>query len=327
MRSNKGIAPLLAVGLIAVIVVACVAAYFAVDYLSVAETATVFDGDIGVTIAESNLLDRDASVTTTSDSYQWFSSAGAALELATDSDFIGGKTFTVGTEKTVTIYPEDLGTFWLYADPGTDFFMSPASTKNANSEIVSYERIDVDDDNNDEYVFEVDVSATKDKLTEPSREYSMVLVEEDTARSLNAPADQDSTGTGTQTGKIEWQLTIAEMKGVRLARVYVTSNETTFKSQIDVTSISITDLSVSSVDDDGERWEAEYGVDDYREPLDCPLLTIEEDPDQSYVSITVKWESYFAAGTEAVDMTISVITMGANEATDAAITDTVSIGG
>jgi len=326
MKTNKGIAPILGAVIILAIIVGSVFAYvFLVPMLNMTPTTgEVFYGDIGITIAEINLLDLGASVTSTSDSYKFFSSGGTALASATEADFVSGKSFTVGTEKTVTLYPEDNGIFWLYADPGTDFFISPTKTVSENTEFVSYEKIDVDGDNNLEYVFEVDVSNARVD-PEPSREYSMILVEEATP-TLNSPVDQDATGTGTKTGKVEWQLSIAEMKGIRLARVYLSSNETTFQSLIDLTSVSITGVSVDGIDVD-TNWQIDINVNNYREPLDCHLLMMEEDPDISYVAITIKWESYFASADEAVDVTLNVVTMGADESTDTAITDTISIGG
>ena len=332
MRTNKGITPIIG-ALVLIAIVVCVSFVVVVvtnpDLLSLGgeDVTTPYDGDLKVTITESNFLDRGAAVTTTSDKYSFYSSGGDALSSATSADFIAGKDFTVGTEKTVSIAPADLGKFWIYADPGTDFFLNPDATKEANVAIVAYERIDVDDDNNDEYVFEVDESSTKEKLTTPTREYTMVLCEEDSSLALNSPADQDSTGTGTQTGKIEWQLTIDEQYAARIARVYITSNETTFQSMIDLESISITGISVSSIDADSPNWEADMNINNYREPLDTKLVMIEEDPATSYVAITVKWESYFAADTEAVTLTLNVVTMGADESVNAAITDVVMIHG
>ena len=194
----------------------------------------------------------------------------------------------------------------------------------ANADFISVEEIDVDSDNNNEYVFEVDVSNARAD-PEPSREYNMVLVEE-VAPTLNAPADQDSIGTGTQTGKISWQIAVTEMKGVRLARVWVTSNETIFMSLVDITSVSITGIT-TSIDAD-TRWDIPLsGVTNYRQPLDCILLEMEEDPDQDFISVTVKYESYFTVGTQAVNITLSIQTVGADEALDTAITDTVKLGG
>ena len=326
MKSSKGISTIVAaLILVAIVVVASlgIGIWTGAIPLDFGDGAAVpYDGQLAVTITEANLLVRGASVTTTSDKYSFYPSGGAALEDASVDDFLGGEDFVVGTEKTINIEPEDLGTWWLYADPGTDWFMDAAATKAANSEIVGYEKIDVDDDGRDEYVFEVDVSGTKEKLTTPSRTLKMVLIEEDTTPpSLDAPADQTSIGTGSVTDiKIKWELTVAELKGIRIADVYLSTNETIFKEDVIVTSLSI--LGTSGVTRDNPYWVANMGVNDPYEPLDTKLVMIEENA-ETEISITVKVTTTFAVADHGVELTLSIVTMGADEAQDTAITDTV----
>lgn len=329
MKANKGISNIIAgVILIALVITVSVAVAWLAGlgpFDTTGDVTEPYDGDIAVTITESNLLVRGAAVTTTSDKYSFYPSGGLALEDADESYFVAGEDFTVGTENTITIAPIDAGTWWLYTDPGTDWWIDPDATKGANAEIVGYERIDVDDDGRDEYVFEVDVSATKEKLTTPSRTYKMVLVEEDTSPSLDSPADQDDIGTGSVADvKIKWELTIAELKGIRIADVYISTNETIFKEDVVVTSISI--LGTSSVRQDSPYWVANMGITDPYEPLDTKLVMIEED-EETEIAITVKVTTTFEAADDAVELTLNIITMGADEDQDTAITDAVTLGG
>ena len=186
MRTNKGIAPMIMAAVFALIIVAAgVLAYVVVVPMMDTSVTDPYDGDLDITIAEANALDRGAAVTSSSDSYAFYPSKGIALDAASEDDFGSGNALIVGTEETITVEPSDLGTFWIYADAGTDFWVDPDRTKADNAGIVAYAEIDVDDDGRDEYVFEVDISGTKEKLTVPSRTYTMVLLADDDAITLS----------------------------------------------------------------------------------------------------------------------------------------------
>jgi len=231
---KKAISPWIAVLIIAIVVFASVGTYFFYTQIltvSKEEEEGVFYGSITLTVAESNLLDPSSTPSTTSDSYIVYHSRGKALTEVTASDFIGGVTYVVGTGADFDVSPEDEGTILLYADAGTDFFLDYQATKTNNIGVSECRTLDVDGDHRDEYVFSIDVS---DYVADPkpTKQINMIVVEEDTTITLSSPTDQDSIGTGTKTGTIEWQIEgIAEKYGGRLARVYVVSNDTTFESQ------------------------------------------------------------------------------------------------
>ena len=330
MRNNKGIiSPIYAVLALVAIVVIIVGgiAVLAPEMLDIGDTATTdpYDGDIDITIAEANALDRGAAVTSTSDSYAFYSSRGIALSAATEDDFGSGNALVVGTEETITLEPDDLGTFWIYADSGTDFWVDPDRTKADNSGIVAYEEIDVDADGRDEYVFEVDVSAVKEKLTVPSRTYTMVLLADDDAITIDAPSDVAAIGTGSVVDtKIKWEMTIGEQTAARIASVFISTNETVFREDVTVTSIAISGLSTSAVEQDNPYWNAKFGVTNPYAPLDCPLVEIAEDA-ETEIGITVKITTTFES-TEVVELTLNIYTMDADETQNAVVTDTIILG-
>ena len=330
MRTNKGIAPLVAVGVIVCIVVAALGGiyFLAPDLLDSSDGVTTpYDGDIDVTIAEANALDRGASVTSTSDSYKFYPSRGIAIDDATESDFGSGNILIVGTEETITVEPEDLGTWWLYVDSGTDFWVDPDRTKADNAGIVDYAEIDVDDDTRDEYVFEVDVSGIREKLTTSSRTYTLVLLADDDAVTVDSPADQDSLGTGSVPDtKIKWEMTIGEQTAARISEIYVSTNETVFREDVSITSISVSGVSTSTVVQDNPYWYANMGVSDSYMPLDCPIVEIPED-EETELAITVKLTTTFEDAADAVELTLNIITMDADESQNTAVTDAVIVGG
>lgn len=203
----------------------------------------------------------------------------------------------------------------------------------ANPRFKDYKFVDVDNDNRLEVVFDVDVSdiAPPDPNLKPSLDAIIMVVQEDTSVSLNSPSDQTSISTGTSTGTIEWQLTgISEKYGKGLARVYIKSNESEFESLVKVTSVEIDGVGIFSgadIDPDSgaKTWYVDIGITDYRELVYAHIL---ERPTggKSYVGITVSWETYFTASTDAVTLTLYVQTIGADESVDSAISDAVVLG-
>jgi hypothetical protein len=198
----------------------------------------------------------------------------------------------------------------------------------------NWRTLDVDGDNRLEYVFEIDVSGFDSSLDTNTKQINMIVIQEDTSVATNSPDDQDSIGTGTKTGTIEWQITgIAEKYGARLARLYITSNETTFESLVTVTKVYVggdvdktfTSADINPVSGD-KTWYVDLDVDDYRELVDTHLLT-HDAGGSTYVPVTVYWESYFAAASDAAQLTLTMQTMGADEALDTADTDAVVLGG
>jgi len=335
---KKAVSVWIAVLVIAVVLFASVGTYYlATQILGVsppgADEAEIFYGSITLTVAESNLLDPSSTPSTTSDSYIVYHSRGLSLSEVSASDFIGGVTYVVGTGADFDVSPEDEGTIFLYADAGTDFFLDHQATMDNNIGVESCRTLDADGDNRDEYVFSIDVS-DYNADPKPTKQLNMIVVEEDTSIATNSPADQDSIGTGTKTGTIEWQITgIAEKYGGRLARLYVVSNDTTFESQALVTAVSIAGISGSPFsggdiepDSGAKTWYIDIGVDDYRELVDTHLLT-RASGGSSYVGVTVSWETYFAAAADATELTLYVQMMGADEALETADSDACILGG
>jgi len=333
---KKAVSVWIAVLVIAVVLFASVGTYYlATQILGVsppgADEAEIFYGSITLTVAESNLLDPSSTPSTTSDSYIVYHSRGKALTEVTASDFIGGVTYVVGTGADFDVSPEDEGTILLYADAGTDFFLDYQATKTNNIGVSECRTLDVDGDHRDEYVFSIDVS---DYVADPkpTKQINMIVVEEDTTITLSSPTDQDSIGTGTKTGTIEWQIEgIAEKYGGRLARVYVVSNDTTFESQAAITAVSIAGVgtftgSDITPDSGAKTWYIDIGVDDYRELVDTHLLT-RASGGSSYVGVTVSWETYFAAASDATELTLYVTMMKATESLDTADSDACILGG
>lgn len=328
--NKKGISPWIAVLCIAVIVFACVGTYYMVKQLQVQEKPKeeeVFYGTLSITVNEDNYLSRGSSVSTTSDSYVAYHPKGKSLDESTEADFVSGVSFTVGTAKDYSLSENDNGHLWFKAYTGTDFFLHIQGTIDANDEIGdTYKYADVDNDNRLEVVFDIDVSNYRLSDVKQSLNIVVMVVQEDTSLALNAPADQDSIGTGTKTGTIEWQITgIAEKYGASLARIYFVSNESTFESYATITSVTIAGVGTFSGgditgDSGAKTWYVDIGVSDYREPVYCPLL-LHEAGGTSYVAVTVSWESYFTSASQALSITPYVQTMGADEAVDSAITD------
>jgi hypothetical protein len=337
-NGKKGTSAVVTVAaLIAIIFMALGAYYFytQIRITPITPSDEVFYGTISVTIGEDNYLDRGASVSTTSDSYIAYHTGGKSLDDAVESDFVGGNAskFTVGTAKDVTIDRIDKGHFWLKAYTGTDYYLHIESTLNANSRIKDYKFVDVDNDNRLEVVFDVDVSdiAPPNPNIKPALDITLMVIQEDTSVSLNSPADQTSISTGTSTGTIEWQLKdISEKYGKGLARVYIKSNESEFESLVKVTSVEIDGVGIFSgadIDPDSgaKTWYVDIGVTDHRELVYAHIL---ERPTggKSHVGITVSWETYFTASTDAVTLTLYVQTIGADESVDTALSDAVVLG-
>jgi len=331
MRGKKAFSLLLGVLCVVSIVVACLFGYWMYRQISLQEKeeVTPFAGTISLTVQEDNYLSRGTAVTSTSDSYVAYHSKGKALADATKEDFVSGITFTVGTAKDVSVETVDLGHLWFKAYTGTDYFLHVEGTIEANPVIMTADGskfLDLDNDNRLEVVFDVDLSR---EIADPkqSKDIVVMCVQEDTSLALNTPADQTGIGSGTKTGTIEWQITgCSEKYGFRLARLYVTSNETTFESLCKVTSVNIAQVgtftgSAIKSDSGAKTWYIDIGISDYRE-LVYSYLLMRSSGGTSYVAVTVSWETYFT-GAQAVTLTLKLEPIGADEAVDTALSDAV----
>ncbi len=291
-----------------------------------------FVGTLSITVVESNVLDPSATPSTTSDVYKIFGSRGKTLNEVTAADLVGGTTFTVGTAANFGVSQEDKGLLFMTVDAGSDYFEDSTSITSQNIGFSAAREMDIDGDNRMEYVYAVDVSSFDSAKETNVKQINIMVVQEDTSIALSSPSDQDSIGTGTKTGTIEWQITgIAEKYGGRLARIYVVSNDTTFESQCVVKSVSIagvgtfTGSAINPVSGD-KTWYIDIGVADYRELVDTIMLK-HPAGGTSYVAVTVGWETYFASASDATSLTLYAQFMGADEALDAADSDACVLGG
>jgi len=334
----KRVSALVAVALMVVIVVGVMGSYVLYTFYIAPgppppSGEEVFYGTISITIGEENSLDRGADVATDSDSYVAYHPQNKSFDEAEESDFVGGSTFTVGTAKDYGVESGDNGEIWFKAYSGTDYFLDIDETIAGHSRIKEHRFIDVDNDNKLETVFLIDVSDISEPLpvSKPTLDLTIMVIREDTTLALNSPADQDSIGTGTKTGTIEWQLTgIAEKYGACLARVYVTQNRTQ-EDFMSVTNIEIDQVGIYSGGDityesGAKAWYFDIDIDDYREVVECPQLT-RPSGGKSYVGITISWETYFTAASDAVNVTLYLEPIGADEAVDTTLSDAVALGG
>jgi len=326
MSSRKGIstiivAAILIVALIGVSTFVCWVA--GVGPFSVSDIDVPYDGELTVTIRECNTLDLTASVSTTGDYYAFFPSGGTAVDSATEDDFRNPEQFVVGTAENINIEVEDEGIWWLYAYAG-DFFVDADETLDENSGITDYAEVDANGDELLDYVFEVNVAGLDaNKLTVPSRSYTIFVADVDATPTLDAPADQTAIGTGSVTGlEIDWELTVEDLHAIRVAEIYFTTNETIFREDVTITDITITGIS-ASVTQDNPYWCANMKITDSYEPLDTILVMI-PDGTPNEIKITIEFSTTFES-TEAVDITCNFVPMDADLDQGATVSDTVSI--
>ena len=292
-----------------------------------------FYGTISITVNADDYLDRGATTTLTGGKFIAFHSYGKSISEAEESDLVGGYSFSQGTAKDVGVETEDNGHIWLYIYGGTSYYLHLQGTIDANPRLSDdYEFIDVDNDNRLEVLFDLDLSDIAEPLPKEKPTLDIVIMadQEDTTVSLNSPANQTSIATGTQVGTIEWQLLdIASKYGCGLARLYISQNRT----QEDM--MSITDVDIDQIgtfssgdityDSGAKSWYVDIGIADYKELVYAPILEHAQGG-KSYVGITVSFETYFTASTDAVKVTLSVETIGTNEAVDTAVTSWLELG-
>jgi FlaG/FlaF family flagellin (archaellin) len=229
-RNKKGVSTVVAaVLLISIIVVAALGAVMYLGGFDISGgtgggSGGPFVGTLSITVVESNVLDPSATPSTTSDVYKIFGSRGKTLNEVTAADLVGGTTFTVGTAANFGVSQEDKGLLFMTVDAGSDYFEDSTSITSQNIGFSAAREMDIDGDNRMEYVYAVDVSSFDSAKETNVKQINIMVVQEDTSIALSSPSDQDSIGTGTKTGTIEWQITgIAEKYGGRLARIYVVS--------------------------------------------------------------------------------------------------------
>ena len=302
---------------------------------------TVFYGTVSATVRENNYLDMGTTPTTTSDVYKFYHSYGKDIGAISQNDLLGGTTMTVGTAGSIGVNREDNGILFFLAYPGTDYFLDIKHTLEANSQrFKEYRYVDYDNDNRLEALYKVDFTdiSKPDPQTNPPFDVNVQVLQEDTSLALSAPDDQLAIGTGTKTGTIEWTITgLSEKYAAGLARLYISSNETTFGSYVKITGLSIgyeigTFTGGSITPDTGAKtYWVNIGVSDYRELVyvEEKTLLLHAGGGISYVAVTASFESYFTALdlTQAVNLTLTLETIGANEAVDTAITDTFKMSG
>jgi len=336
-KDRKGVSAIIVVGILAMILLTGGILYYLFVYqykINPPDETQIFYGTVSALVSETNYLDMGTAVASTSDVYKFYHGYGKTLSTITKADLLGGTTATVGTALSVGVNKEDLGMIFLVAYAGTDYFLDIEHTMTANPRFKEYRYIDYDSDNRLETIFSIDVIdiSKPDPQSNPPLSVNIQCLHEDTSIALSSPADQDSLGTGTKTGTIEWTITgISEKYSVELARLYVVSNETTFGDLAKVTGYSVEQVGTFTggditADTGAKTYWVNVGISDYREVVYCKPLS-RAAGGSSTVKITVSYETYFTAATQAVSYTLYVQAIGADEAVDSALSDPVFLGG
>lgn len=315
-RNRKGVSTVLLT--VVLVIIAVVASLVGVYYWKVLTTppgpSVPFYGTAQLKVTAQNVFDK-TDITETSPTYKAFNTKGKDLESMVKADFAGGASLTADTATDVNILPEDQGNLVIWAYAGTAHFLDAEATKIANDPRIKDVKtdLDVNADGKKDTLLALSVGDLGEpgQATKPSLELNLQLLPDESASlTINSPADK-TTGTGTQTGTIEWQITtFAEKKGWALARVYVVQNRTD-EDYVKVTGITVGyDVGTFTGSDityetGAKRWSFNIGVSDYRTVQEAKLIA-RPVSGTSYCSFTIAFESYFASGNSGVTLTIYI---------------------
>jgi len=308
--------------------------------------------NIGVTYQERNAI-SGAAASTSSPSYLIFHSNGRTLSSVSSLYGESGVALTSGSTTKFTVYPTDGSTLFLALNAGTAHYIDVAKLLSSNPFISNVKWIPVDSATVNRLVAEVNLGrlGTPNYNIDPSLSAQILIpvLPADTSVTLSSPADQD--GLGTTPGRdvyITWEITgISADSAIDVAKLYFTSNQTA--ALVDLLDVKITaprivnpatgqDLggnlnipaaAMTSQTTTGvtQYWRYLPGDRDQAVEYGQGLTIVRGASDVDSVRIQLHVKTYFTAATDAATVTIGFRLIGADNTLQAAVTDTVALGG
>jgi hypothetical protein len=308
--------------------------------------------NIGVTYQERNAI-SGAAVSTSSPSYMLFHSNGRSLASVSSLYGEAGVALTAGQTTKFTVYPSDGSTLFLALNAGTSHYIDVAKLLSSNPFISNVKWIPVDSATVNRLVAEINLGrlGTPNYNIDPSLSAQILIpvLPADTSVTLSSPPDQDNLGTTPgRDVYITWEITgISADSAIDLAKLYFTSNQTA--ALIDLLDVKITaprivnpatgqDLggtytipapAMTSQTTTGvtQYWRYLPGDRDQAVEYGQGLTIVRGASDVDSVRIQLHVKTYFTSANDAASITIGFRLIGADNTLQAAITDTVALGG